>query len=195
MWAAMKALATFTVDDLRLATGIGERTAKSYVKRLAVAGHLAAVEPGKPWHPGRWRLLASKNTGPRAPGIRHHRKLSRGADQAQRVFDFNVPALTPAAGKAPRRRQGAESRPMPHAERARPVDREAAEPTNVVSLERYRKPKPEPAAPAVGADQAERALAHKRKWVGRALRIVDIAQAEDRQVTWRRAARRDGKPD
>lgn len=82
MWQAMKVLGTFRVPDLQASTGIASAPAvKSYVARLHCAGYLAVVEPAVT---GRrlasYRLLASRNTGPRPPAIR----------RGKIVFDQNL---------------------------------------------------------------------------------------------------------
>lgn len=43
--------------------------AQQYLIALHRAGYLHLVEPGRPRHPARYRLIPSKNSGPRAPRI------------------------------------------------------------------------------------------------------------------------------
>lgn len=82
MWQAMKALPSFRVVDLQLCTGIASAlTVQSYVSRLHQAGYLVVVEPAiVAKRTASYRLLTSKNTGPRPPAIRRGRI----------VFDLNL---------------------------------------------------------------------------------------------------------
>lgn len=80
MWRTMRIMGDFTSSELamRASTGemkVAEETAKTYVRALATAGYLALIEEGHPFVRGkgakqsRYRLLASKYTGPRPPMI------------------------------------------------------------------------------------------------------------------------------
>ena len=81
MWAAIKALGAFTWTDVQLATGIANvQTIRSYLVHLARAGYFATIEKGGARRPTRWRLLPSRNTGPRPPAIR----------RGKAVFDPNL---------------------------------------------------------------------------------------------------------
>jgi hypothetical protein len=89
LWAAMKAMPSFSARDLQVATARGLRllpfrSIANYVRWLERAGYLAARR-GRPGPGGAavWRLLASRNTGPHAPEIRR-----LGARRA--VFDPNL---------------------------------------------------------------------------------------------------------
>lgn len=67
MWGAMKALRDFAIADLQLAAEIAKpATVRAYVRGLLRAGYLQ--EAGD----RRWRLLQSKNTGPRPPAVRRN---------------------------------------------------------------------------------------------------------------------------
>ncbi|WP_431282700.1 hypothetical protein ACQW02_25385 [Humitalea sp. 24SJ18S-53] len=71
LWQAMKVLRTFIVTDLLTSTGIqAPGTVRSYVWNLTRAGYLAVVEPAGRGTFARYALLASRNTGPRAPAVR-----------------------------------------------------------------------------------------------------------------------------
>jgi DNA-binding HxlR family transcriptional regulator len=82
MWQAMKAMPAFRVADLQLATGIvSALSVQAYIKRLHQAGYLAVVEPAiTAKRTASYRLLNSKNTGPRPPAIR----------RGKIVFDLNL---------------------------------------------------------------------------------------------------------
>jgi hypothetical protein len=188
MWSAMKAMRSFSLAELMAATGIAEHTAKTYLRRLAAAGYLAAVEPGRPWHPGLWRLV--RNTGPRAPCIRNRAKTPPGADPAQRVLDLNDRDIQHSMS-APR--SVARSQPPPMSaepQSARPEPAAEAKPGasgNVVDLVGYRQARAGQAEPPPAEDR-ERALARRRRWIGRALRVSEVARTVDRPGIWRRAA-------
>lgn len=82
MWAAMKVLPIFRVTDLQLATRVTSAlTVRAYVTRLHQAGYLAVVEPAiATKRTASYRLLNSRNTGPRPPAIR----------RGKIVFDLNL---------------------------------------------------------------------------------------------------------
>jgi hypothetical protein len=91
MWRSMKMLKTFDAHELSIAAStedamVSVATAADYTKHLHRAGYLALAAPSKPGHrPGtgkqaRYRLLPSKNTGPKAPQIQ----------RVKRVFDPNL---------------------------------------------------------------------------------------------------------
>lgn len=80
MWRTMRIMGDFTPAELASRsstpdTTVAEETAKSYVGLLAAAGYLGVIEPGHAYIRGvgakqtRYRLLASKYTGPRPPMI------------------------------------------------------------------------------------------------------------------------------
>lgn len=81
MWVAMRSLQQFDARELSFAATTDEvspslAAAKSYVARLAAAGYLTMVRPGKGGSAGRlavWRLKAAMNTGPLAPMVMHTR--------------------------------------------------------------------------------------------------------------------------
>ena len=74
LWTAMRTLSQFTVSELAAVAStdtveISRDTAQQYIRRLAKAGALTVVRPGKPNNrdSGVWRLRRSRDTGPRAP--------------------------------------------------------------------------------------------------------------------------------
>jgi hypothetical protein len=74
MWAAMRALKTFTNKDIAFAATLPEapvrlNTAIRYLTHLEAAGYLAVVTPGGPARPAALRLKPGANTGPLAPKI------------------------------------------------------------------------------------------------------------------------------
>ena len=76
MWNTMRNLLCdgFTARDLAAFastddTTVPQVTAVSYVKRLADAGYLHCLEPGRGRHLGKWRLKPPMNTGPKPPKI------------------------------------------------------------------------------------------------------------------------------
>jgi len=64
VWSAIKALGAFGQRDVEAATGCTHATVRRFVTALARAGYLAPIGPG------RWRLLRSRDTGPRPPIVR-----------------------------------------------------------------------------------------------------------------------------
>ena len=79
MWRAMKILGEFSARDLAVhasteAHAVSLEDAKHYIKYLVKAGYLAVVRARK-GEPYRYRLLPSKNTGPRAPMIQRVRQV------------------------------------------------------------------------------------------------------------------------
>ena len=71
IWQAMKVLPVFDARDLQAGTGIVSAVSvRSYISMLARAGYLAVVEPATTRRLARYRLLRSRNTGPRPPVIR-----------------------------------------------------------------------------------------------------------------------------
>ncbi len=88
MWRSMKMLQTFNYKDLIASAStqnnpIQPSTAKTYIIRLQQAGYLICIQPStqKPVPtPAKYRLLASKNTGPQAPQIQ----------RTKQVFDPNL---------------------------------------------------------------------------------------------------------
>jgi len=83
MWNTMRSpvcRAGFTADDLvnwgsTDDVKIGRETARTYIKRLAEAGYLIALDKGKPGRLATWRLLPHMNTGPRAPKVLRSRMI------------------------------------------------------------------------------------------------------------------------
>lgn len=80
LWTAMRGLRTFTPAELAQAAStevlvIGSETTRSYVRDLRIAGYLSQVGDGG------YRLLPSRNSGPRAPIVL---RAQRGA------FDLNL---------------------------------------------------------------------------------------------------------
>jgi len=73
LWGAMQAIGNFNALVLAAMSGASVNTAKSYCNHLARAGYLATVKEGKGTGksgiPATYRLLKSRNTGPRAPMI------------------------------------------------------------------------------------------------------------------------------
>lgn len=80
MWRTMRIMGEFSPRELAVRastpdTDVAEGAAKSYVKYLANAGYLTIVDPGHSFIRGkgakqaRYRLVASKYTGPRPPMI------------------------------------------------------------------------------------------------------------------------------
>ncbi len=78
MWRTMKVLGEFSARDLAIHASTEEHSvslkeAKHYIRYLVKAGYLAVVRTtGLAW---RYRLLPSKNTGPRAPMIQRVRQV------------------------------------------------------------------------------------------------------------------------
>ena len=78
MWRAMKVLGEFSARDLAVhasteAHPVSLKEAKHYIRYLVKAGYLAVVRTtGLAW---RYRLVHSKNTGPRAPMIQRVRQV------------------------------------------------------------------------------------------------------------------------
>ena len=76
MWNTLRLLLRdgFTVRDLAAFAStddqsVSEVTAASYVKRLAMAGYLHCLEPGRGRRLAKWRLKPAMNTGPRPPKV------------------------------------------------------------------------------------------------------------------------------
>lgn len=91
LWRSMKMLGVFDVRELAISastetTIVTPGAAADYVKHLERAGYLVVVTPAKPGHrPGtgrqaRYRLVPSRNTGPKAPVIQ----------KVKRVYDPNL---------------------------------------------------------------------------------------------------------
>ena len=93
MWRTMKVLGEFSARDLAIHASTEEHSvslkeAKHYIRYLVKAGYLAVVRTtGLAW---RYRLLPSKNTGPRAPMIQRVRQ----------VFDPNLGRVIWRSGDA-----------------------------------------------------------------------------------------------
>lgn len=86
MWRTMRIMGEFSPRELALRattpdTVVAEDAAKSYVKSLAQAGYLTVVDPGHSFIRGkgakqaRYRLQASKYTGPRPPMIQRTKSV------------------------------------------------------------------------------------------------------------------------
>lgn len=86
MWRTMRIMGDFSPRELALRastedTAIEETTAKAYVKCLAQAGYLTVIDPGHSFIRGkgakqaRYRLIASKYTGPRPPMIQRTKSV------------------------------------------------------------------------------------------------------------------------
>lgn len=80
MWRTMRILGDFNAAELAMRASteqlkVAEQTAKTYARALATAGYLTVVEEGHSFIRGkgakqsRYRLIASKYTGPRPPMI------------------------------------------------------------------------------------------------------------------------------
>lgn len=69
MWAAMKALGTFTAAELAFAAQTGRRGTTDFISGLTRVGILIHP-PGQNRQKPSYRLLASRNTGPIPPRIR-----------------------------------------------------------------------------------------------------------------------------
>lgn len=77
MWRAMRSLTTFDAREIAFAAStdavqVHEVAAKDYIKRLAGAGYLVAIQEPKRGRTGRlgiWRLKPAMNTGPLPPQI------------------------------------------------------------------------------------------------------------------------------
>jgi hypothetical protein len=86
MWRTMKMLRDFAAADLAISAStegvkVVEADASEYIRALHRAGYLVQVKPPKTAvSQGRYRLLASKNTGPRAPMVQ----------RVKQVFDPNL---------------------------------------------------------------------------------------------------------
>lgn len=86
MWRSMGILGDFNYRDLAIAAStsdvsVNEEHAKHYVAALARAGYLVKTQTGK--HSvslARWRLIRSRNTGPRAPVVQ----------KLEAVYDANL---------------------------------------------------------------------------------------------------------
>lgn len=74
LWRALKRLGEFTIKELALAASddehqVAEREVETYICFLVRAGYLVSVDKG------RWRMPASKWTGPRPPMIQRTKQL------------------------------------------------------------------------------------------------------------------------
>jgi hypothetical protein len=88
MWRTMKVLKAFSPGELAIAASTATvsvklSTAKSYAAALYRAGYLIVVNKSKPGTQAVYRLLNSKNTGPKPPQIQ----------RTKRVFDPNLNAV------------------------------------------------------------------------------------------------------
>lgn len=70
LWAAMKPLPSWTIDELAAIALVPRGTAARYVSLLHAAGYLDQLAPGGGYHRvGRWALRRDRNTGPRPPMV------------------------------------------------------------------------------------------------------------------------------
>jgi hypothetical protein len=84
IWAAIKALPSFSAADVVLAMGAGSVDAVTrYLQMLQKAGYVAAIDTAKP---PRYRLLPSRNSGPRAPAIRAKGTVVYDPNLARQVY-------------------------------------------------------------------------------------------------------------
>ena len=96
LWRTMKVLGAFTVRELAVAASteacrVDVTDAKSYVGYLKKAGYLVEVAERASNQPARYRLLPSRNTGPKAPMVQ----------RVHQVFDPNLGQVVwPVAGGA-----------------------------------------------------------------------------------------------
>jgi len=80
LWRTIKILREFDWRDLSIAAStekcpVAEGTAKAYCVILAQAGYLAVVRPSRPGTRARYKLIGSKNTGPRPPQVQKLKQL------------------------------------------------------------------------------------------------------------------------
>jgi len=73
LWQAMRALKEFDRIELAMTAGVSEESAAEYAQILCDAGYLqisrATMRHAREARKRRWRFIASRNTGPRAPQI------------------------------------------------------------------------------------------------------------------------------
>lgn len=74
MWRAIRSLSQFDYVELAYAAStdnvrVNEAAARDYIKHLAGADYLAAVQVAKPGKRGIWRLKPAMNTGPLPPRV------------------------------------------------------------------------------------------------------------------------------
>lgn len=75
LWTAMRAIASWTSQELALAastdeTPVAPAVARKYAAALRRAGYVQEVEPARSRFHGRYRLRPSMNTGPNPPMLR-----------------------------------------------------------------------------------------------------------------------------
>lgn len=85
MWRSMKALKSFDFRELANASStatvtVPPATAKRYLHHLHDAGYLVELKPATHKTPAKYKLLSSKNTGPKAPMVQ----------RSHRVYDPNL---------------------------------------------------------------------------------------------------------
>ncbi|EGJ49018.1 hypothetical protein [Desulfocurvibacter africanus] len=95
LWRTMKMLATWDYRELALAASTEEVPvaaidAQNYVKHLFRAGYLALVTKATSTKLARYRLLPSKNTGPKPPQVQ----------RVKQVYDPNLRQVVWASGGA-----------------------------------------------------------------------------------------------
>lgn len=83
MWIAMKVLGDFTVHELVFNASTEQQsvkltTANEYVANLVKAGYLRVTQRHGPGRPARYRLLASRNTGPQPPSVQRNKAIYDG---------------------------------------------------------------------------------------------------------------------
>lgn len=99
MWAAIRALKSFSPRELALVASteeapVKEWTAKSYTALLHAAGYLVVISAATPRRQATYRLKPSKNTGPLAPRILRS-KLVYDPNLAQVMGDAECEEVDP----------------------------------------------------------------------------------------------------
>ncbi len=99
LWRTMKMLPEFDKRDLAVHASTAEHPvtvaeAGRYSVFLYKARYLALVAPSRPHHPARYRLLRSRNSGPRPP------QIERKGNGSRWVFDPNTGTRVYAVGGA-----------------------------------------------------------------------------------------------
>lgn len=84
LWTAIRGLRDFDYAELRAVAStaqhqVATEEARDYIKHLAQAGYLRVTRPSQPGTPARYRLIPTRNTGPKAPQIQ----------RIQQVYDAN----------------------------------------------------------------------------------------------------------
>lgn len=97
MWMALRALREFNCVELASAATTSSHrvrleSAKAYVRYLTRAGYLGISAPSRPGTPARYRFLAARNTGPRAPLLCRDKSVI-DANTGAVVYQKNGPKL------------------------------------------------------------------------------------------------------